>query len=60
MIKSNSDDLVFPVLPLRDVIVFPNMVIPLFVGRDKSIKSLEVALDANKLIMMAEFLTPIS
>ena len=52
MIKSNSDDLVFPVLPLRDVIVFPNMVIPLFVGRDKSIKSLEVAMDTNKQIML--------
>ena len=52
MKKSNSDDLVFPVLPLRDVIVFPNMVIPLFVGREKSIKSLEVAMDANKQIML--------
>jgi ATP-dependent Lon protease len=52
MKKSNSDDLIFPVLPLRDVIVFPNMVIPLFVGREKSIKSLEVAMDANKQIML--------
>jgi ATP-dependent Lon protease len=52
MKKSNSDDLVFPVLPLRDVIVFPNMVIPLFVGREKSIKSLEVAMDSNKQIML--------
>ena len=52
MKKSNSDELVFPVLPLRDVIVFPNMVIPLFVGRDKSIKSLEVAMDTNKQIML--------
>ena len=52
MKKSNSDDLVFPVLPLRDVIVFPNMVIPLFVGRDKSIKSLEVAMESNKQIML--------
>ena len=52
MKKSNSDALVFPVLPLRDVIVFPNMVIPLFVGREKSIKSLEVAMDANKQIML--------
>ena len=43
---------VFPVLPLRDVIVFPNMVIPLFVGREKSIKSLEVAMDDNKQIML--------
>ena len=52
MQKSNSDELVFPVLPLRDVIVFPNMVIPLFVGREKSIKSLEVAMEANKQIML--------
>ena len=52
MNKSNSDELIFPVLPLRDVIVFPNMVIPLFVGREKSIKSLEVAMDTNKQIML--------
>ena len=52
MNKSNSDELIFPVLPLRDVIVFPNMVIPLFVGIEKSIKSLEVAMDANKQIML--------
>ncbi len=52
MKKSNSEDQVFPVLPLRDVIVFPNMVIPLFVGREKSIKSLEVAMDSNKQIML--------
>jgi len=52
MNKSNSDDLIFPVLPLRDVIVFPNMVIPLFVGREKSIESLEAAMDANKQIML--------
>ena len=52
MKKSNSDSQIFPVLPLRDVIVFPNMVIPLFVGREKSIKSLEVAMDSNKQIML--------
>ena len=52
MSKNNSDDLIFPVLPLRDVIVFPNMVIPLFVGRDKSIGSLEAAMDSNKKIML--------
>ncbi len=52
MKKSNSDNQIFPVLPLRDVIVFPNMVIPLFVGREKSIKSLEVAMDSNKQIML--------
>ena len=52
MQKESPENLVFPVLPLRDVIVFPNMVIPLFVGRDKSIKSLEVAMDDNKQIML--------
>ena len=52
MQKDSSDNLIFPVLPLRDVIVFPNMVIPLFVGREKSIKSLEVAMDDNKQIML--------
>ena len=52
MKKDSPSTLVFPVLPLRDVIVFPNMVIPLFVGRDKSIKSLEVAMDDNKQIML--------
>ena len=52
MNKDSQNTLVFPVLPLRDVIVFPNMVIPLFVGREKSIKSLEVAMDDNKQIML--------
>ena len=36
-----------PLLPLRDVVVFPHMVIPLFVGRPKSIKALETALEAS-------------
>ena len=41
-----------PVLPLRDVVVYPYMVIPLFVGREKSIKSLEIASDENKQILL--------
>ena len=43
---------VIPVLPLRDVVVYPHMVIPLFVGRDKSIKALESAMEADKQIML--------
>ena len=39
--------LIFPVLPLRDVVVYPHMVIPLFVGRDKSIHALERSLTEN-------------
>ncbi len=42
----------FPVLPLRDVVVYPHMVIPLFVGRDKSIKALESAMDGGKKILL--------
>ena len=41
-----------PLLPLRDVVVFPHMVIPLFVGRPKSIKALEIAMEADRRIML--------
>ena len=41
-----------PVLPLRDVVVYPHMVIPLFVGRDKSIQALEVAMENDKKILL--------
>ena len=48
---STSSTLI-PVLPLRDVVVYPHMVIPLFVGRDKSIKALERAMDETKQILL--------
>ena len=41
-----------PVLPLRDVVVYPHMVIPLFVGREKSIVALDKAMDAGKKILL--------
>ncbi|MDP3810303.1 MAG: LON peptidase substrate-binding domain-containing protein, partial [Hydrogenophaga sp.] len=41
-----------PLLPLRDVVVFPHMVIPLFVGRPKSIKALESAMESERRIML--------
>ena len=42
----------FPLLPLRDIVVFPNMIVPLFVGRDKSIKALNEVMKTNKKIVL--------
>jgi ATP-dependent Lon protease len=47
-----NDQMELPLLPLRDVVVFPHMVIPLFVGRPKSIKALENAMEAGKSILL--------
>src|SRR6478736_3961648 len=47
-----AEKITLPLLPLRDVVVFPHMVIPLFVGRPKSIKALEVAMEAGRQIML--------
>jgi ATP-dependent Lon protease len=47
-----NEQLELPLLPLRDVVVFPHMVIPLFVGRPKSIKALENAMEADKSILL--------
>jgi len=54
---SNNDDIdlsnqTVPVLPLRDVVVYPHMVIPLFVGREKSIQALDAAMSDNKQILL--------
>jgi ATP-dependent Lon protease len=43
----------FPLLPLRDIVIFPHMVVPLFVGREKSIHALEAAMSGNKTIFLA-------
>ncbi|HTP64506.1 MAG TPA: endopeptidase La [Geobacteraceae bacterium] len=52
--RSRRGDLTrFPLLPLRDIVIFPTMVVPLFVGRDKSILALEAAMNTNKLIFLA-------
>ena len=47
-----TKELILPVLPLRDIVVFPYMVVPLFVGRSKSIKALEDVMSNNKKIML--------
>ena len=52
MNDSNIAPLVLPLLPLRDVVIFPHMVIPLFVGRQRSIKALEAAMESGKSIML--------
>ena len=49
----SSSDGVFAVLPLRDIVVFPHMIVPLFVGREKSIKALEEVMGAEKQILLA-------
>ncbi len=51
-LHDSDETLSYPLLPLRDVVVFPHMVIPLFVGRPKSIKALEVAMESGKHILL--------
>ena len=45
------DDL--PLIPVRDIVVFPYMVLPLFVGREMSIKAIETALAGNRMVLLA-------
>ncbi|MBY6017284.1 endopeptidase La [Ferrimonas balearica] len=52
MTLERSDHVVIPVLPLRDVVVYPHMVIPLFVGREKSIRCLEAAMEQEKQVLL--------
>ncbi|MBZ2279805.1 MAG: LON peptidase substrate-binding domain-containing protein, partial [Candidatus Blochmannia sp. A2] len=52
MDSKRSERMKIPVLPLRDVVVYPHMVIPLFVGRKKSIKCIEKAIKNDKKIML--------
>jgi ATP-dependent Lon protease len=52
LIERGAPTAVVPVLPLRDVVVYPHMVIPLFVGREKSIRALESAMDDDKRILL--------
>ena len=49
---SQSQHDMMPLLPLRDVVVYPHLVIPLFVGRAKSVKALEIASEGNKQILL--------
>jgi len=46
------DEMVYPVLPVRDVVIFPHMVVPLFVGREKSIQAVNAVLEEEKPILL--------
>ena len=48
----------YPVLPLRDIVVFPHMIVPLFVGREKSVKALEAVMEDDKQILLAAQIDP--
>ncbi|CAG9297015.1 endopeptidase La [Celerinatantimonas diazotrophica] len=52
MTLERSESMIIPVLPLRDVVVYPHMVIPLFVGRQKSIQCLETAMENDKQVLL--------
>lgn len=48
----------YPILPLRDIVVFPHMIVPLFVGREKSVRALEAVMDSNKEILLSSQMDP--
>ena len=50
---SDSNSVTYPVLPLRDIVVFPNMIVPLFVGREKSVRALEEVMQDDKQILLS-------
>jgi len=50
--KPSSNTATYPLLPLRDIVVYPNMVVPLFVGRERSITALEYAMDSDKQVVL--------
>src|SRR5690606_14168990 len=54
----SSEAGLLPLLPLRDVVVYPHLVIPLFVGRTKSVKALEIASESNKQILLVAQRSP--
>ncbi|WP_300615225.1 endopeptidase La [Dokdonella sp.] len=57
-VPSSSDLVELPVLPLRDVVVFPHMVIPLFVGREKSVRALDIAMESGRKILLVAQRSP--
>ena len=56
--ETDPSTIVYPLLPLRDVVVYPHMVVPLFVGREKSITALEYAMESDKQVVLVAQKTP--
>ena len=52
-LPASGESRAYPVLPLRDIVVFPHMIVPLFVGREKSIKALEEVMRSDTYILLA-------
>src|SRR5574338_623873 len=52
MLESSPRGTLYPVLPLRDIVVFPHMIVPLFVGREKSVRALEDVMKDDKQILL--------
>ena len=50
--KTTQKGIIYPVLPLRDIVVFPHMIVPLFVGRDKSVNALEDVMHDDKQVLL--------
>lgn len=55
---TESSGAVYPVLPLREIVVFPHMIVPLFVGRDKSVRALEEVMGEDKEILLSSQIDP--
>jgi ATP-dependent Lon protease len=55
---SDANCVSYPVLPLRDIVVFPHMIVPLFVGREKSVRALETVMEDNKEILLSSQIDP--
>jgi ATP-dependent Lon protease len=55
---TNANSVSYPVLPLRDIVVFPHMIVPLFVGREKSVRALEAVMEGDKEILLSSQIDP--
>ena len=52
LMETPLQERIYPMLPLRDIVVFPHMIVPLFVGREKSVKALDAAMMKDRQIVL--------